>query len=332
MVYTLEQRILILECFIETRSYTDTAETFAQNFPETSAPQKSSIKRLYDKFRTTGSVADVPRRGGPTTVLTEKVTDIQASITASPWKSLWGLSQQSGVSLGFAYTAVRKKLHLYLYKVRVVQELKPNDHVRRTHYWQWFMEHVTPDGEKFDDWYWTNEAWFHLNGYFSAQNTRIWSAENPHTLHEAPHHSQKVGVWTAVSQKRLFLTFFKDTVNSDRYMLLVEKFLTTLTDDEREKTWFQQDNATAHTGRNTMAFLKDVFPGRIISQGLWPARTPDLSPPDFFLWGRLKSVVYLKHPHTSSSSSLARQPCVGPGLLQELPPVFSIHRRHFVVG
>jgi hypothetical protein len=28
--------------------------------------------------------------------------------------------------------------------------------------------------------------------------------------------------------------------------------------------------------------------------------------------------------YSSSSSSLARQPCVGPGLLQELPPVFSI--------
>jgi hypothetical protein len=33
----------------------------------------------------------------------------------------------------------------------------------------------------------------------------------------------------------------------------------------------------------------------------------------------------------SSSSSLARQPCVGPGLLQEFPPVFSIHRRRMIV-
>jgi hypothetical protein len=89
MVFTLEQWIFILECYIETSSYMDTAETFAQNFPETSVPQKSCIKRLYDKFKATGSVADVPRSGCPTTVLTEKkVTDIQASITVSPRKSL----------------------------------------------------------------------------------------------------------------------------------------------------------------------------------------------------------------------------------------------------
>jgi hypothetical protein len=155
------------------------------------------------------------------------------------------------------------------------------------------MEHVTPEGEELDDWYWTDEAWFNLNGYVNTQNTRIWSAEKPHTLHEAPLHNQKVGVWTAASRKRVFLTFFEETVNSDRYMLLVQELFTALTDDEWEKTWFQQDNATAHTVRNTMAFL-----GRIMSQGLWPPRSPDLSPPNFFLWGHLKSVVYLKHPHT----------------------------------
>jgi hypothetical protein len=44
--------------------------------------------------------------------------------------------------------------------------------------------------------------------------------------------------------------------------------------------------------------VEHVFPGRRISQGLWPPRSPDLSPPDFFLWGHLKSVVCLKHPHT----------------------------------
>jgi hypothetical protein len=44
--------------------------------------------------------------------------------------------------------------------------------------------------------------------------------------------------------------------------------------------------------------VEDPFPGRIISKGLWPPRSPDLSPLDFFLCGHLKSVVYLKHPHT----------------------------------
>jgi hypothetical protein len=47
-----------------------------------------------------------------------------------------------------------------------------------------------------------------------------------------------------------------------------------------------------------MAYLESVFPGRLISKILWPPRSPDLSPPDFFLWGHLKDTVYSNHPHT----------------------------------
>jgi hypothetical protein len=47
-----------------------------------------------------------------------------------------------------------------------------------------------------------------------------------------------------------------------------------------------------------MAYLESVFPGRLTSKRLWPPRSPDLSPPDLFLWGYLKDTVYSNHPHT----------------------------------
>ena len=42
------------------------------------------------------------------------------------------------------------------------------------------------------------------------------------------------------------------------------------------------------------AFVDD----RIISKALWPPRSPDLSPPDFFLWGALKGKAYANKPRT----------------------------------
>jgi hypothetical protein len=45
--------------------------------------------------------------------------------------------------------------------------------------------------------------------------------------------------------------------------------------------WFQQDGATVHTSRASMAVLRDHFPGRLSSlRGdlEWPARSPDLTP------------------------------------------------------
>jgi hypothetical protein len=47
-----------------------------------------------------------------------------------------------------------------------------------------------------------------------------------------------------------------------------------------------------------MAYWESVFPGRLILKRLWPPRSPDFSPPDFFLWGHLKGTVYSNHPHT----------------------------------
>ena len=65
--------------------------------------------------------------------------------------------------------------------------------------------------------------------------------------------------------------------------------------------WFQQDGATAHTARDTMQLLREHFPERLISlrgDHPWPARSPDLTPCDFFLWGYLKSIVYNDRPQT----------------------------------
>ncbi|CAB0019743.1 unnamed protein product, partial [Nesidiocoris tenuis] len=65
--------------------------------------------------------------------------------------------------------------------------------------------------------------------------------------------------------------------------------------------WFQQDGATTHTARISLNFLRRIFPGRVISRHgdvPWPPRSPDLTPSDFFLWGYLKSKVYVDKPRT----------------------------------
>ncbi|EFN74499.1 hypothetical protein EAG_13313, partial [Camponotus floridanus] len=59
-------------------------------------------------------------------------------------------------------------------------------------------------------------------------------------------------------------------------------------------TWFQQDGAAAHYGKDVRAHLDTQFHKWIGRRGEieWPARSPDLTPLDYFLWGYLKSKVY----------------------------------------
>jgi inhibitor of nuclear factor kappa-B kinase subunit alpha len=149
----------------------------------------------------------------------------------------------------------------------------------------------------------TDEAYFHLSGYVNSQNTRIWSDENPRSVHQIPLHDIKIGVWCAVSARRIIgPIFYHETVNSDRYVRhILEPFFEQLTDDERQYGYFQQDNATAHTARNSISALQEVFDDRIISTGLWPPRSPDLSVCDFYLWGNLKGKVYRNTSRTAEA-------------------------------
>ena len=59
--------------------------------------------------------------------------------------------------------------------------------------------------------------------------------------------------------------------------------------------WFQQDLAIAHTARETITLLQNIFGNQIITRGCeinWPPLSPDLTSADFFLWSYLKEKVY----------------------------------------
>lgn len=62
-----------------------------------------------------------------------------------------------------------------------------------------------------------------------------------------------------------------------------------------QRLWFQQDGCPAHNTRAVRTFLMEVFGDHVISNNgpvSWPARSPDLTPLDFYLWGWAKNEIY----------------------------------------
>jgi len=58
---------------------------------------------------------------------------------------------------------------------------------------------------------------------------------------------------------------------------------------------FMQDGAPPHFSNFVTDVLNERFPDAWIGRGgpiLWPPRSRDLSPLDFFLWGYIKNIVY----------------------------------------
>ncbi|KAJ4429534.1 hypothetical protein ANN_21703 [Periplaneta americana] len=87
--------------------------------------------------------------------------------------------------------------------------------------------------------------------------------------------------------------FAEKTVTANTYLDMLQLYAVPQLPDG---VIFQQDGAPPHFANMVRTFLDEQFPARWIGRGspyiTWPARSPDLTPPDFFLWGFVKDQVY----------------------------------------
>ncbi|KAK9891522.1 hypothetical protein WA026_014759 [Henosepilachna vigintioctopunctata] len=92
------------------------------------------------------------------------------------------------------------------------------------------------------------------------------------------------------------------TINGERYRATLRNFFSSqLAELNLVDMWFHQNGPTCHTARETMDMLKDKFGEQLISRNgsvNWPPRSCDLTPLDYFLWGYVKSLVYVDKPNT----------------------------------
>ena len=106
----------------------------------------------------------------------------------------------------------------------------------------------------------------------------------------------------------------------------------------RENFFKWNHGATAHTARSCMEWLKNRFPGKLISHKSefpWPARPPDLSPLDYFLWGFLKDKVFSIAPSDISDLKTTVRSvieAIDSGTLQTVIANFAIRNEKCIVA
>ena len=75
-------------------------------------------------------------------------------------------------------------------------------------------------------------------------------------------------------------------------------FVNQSTEDELTTGYYPQDGATCHTSNASMREIENLLKTELSQKNLWPPRSPDLTPADFFLSGLLKGKVYKNTPRT----------------------------------
>jgi len=92
------------------------------------------------------------------------------------------------------------------------------------------------------------------------------------------------------------------TVNGGRYLDMLQNFVIPelIQRNQLQQITFMQDGAPPHFTNPVREYLEQQFgEERIISRGFtnaWPARSPDLTPVDFWFWSYVKSLVYQRPP------------------------------------
>lgn len=304
-----EQRAFCVKAFYENaHSYVQVQRAFRNHYNLRYAhqgPSANLIKQWIRKFQVSGSTVCSKPRGRRRSVRNEiNIEAVNAAVRQNPHRSIRKHAFALHLNRSSVQRILKKDLHYHPYKIQLVQALKNDDYRIRLNF-----ATLMQDFNDFDNILFSDEAHFHLDGYVNKQNCRYWSAENPREKHEVALHTPKVTVWAAMSSRGIIGPYFFEnnqgqsiTVNAQRYSSMIRNFVGPALqafDGFDNRTWFQQDGATSHTANESLVALRMFFPEKLISRRGdidWPARSCDLTPLDFFLWGYLKSKVYVNPP------------------------------------
>lgn len=183
----------------------------------------------------------------------------------------------------------------------------PNDLRNRIQFYHWARTMILQNPNFFRYVMFSDEATFKNTGELNRHNSHYWSNVNPHWQRGVDHqHRWSINVWCGILNGYLIGPyFFEENVNSNNFLAFLRNELPVLLMnvdlDTRARMWVQLDGAPPHNYNPVCAHLNERYRGRWIGPRgpvAWPARSPDLTPPDFYLWVYLKEVVFAKEPTT----------------------------------
>jgi len=186
---------------------------------------------------------------------------------------------------------------MYPHHEQRVQHLGPGDFAERLEFCKWL------NGSRQLHRYslFTDESQFNRDGVNNTHNSYVWAIENPHATVESNFQQLlSVNVWCAVLDDQLIGPFILEVrLTGEAYLRFLQEELPRLLEDvplnTRGLKYFQHDEAPPHSSREVRNFLNCRFPVRWIGRGgpyNWPARSPELSPLDYCIWGWIKELVY----------------------------------------
>lgn len=286
---------------------------FSQRYPDRSQPSRDTIHRIISNCLNYGSFKKPVNKVKPVVDNEENEINVLAFFHAFPGSGL----RDAETHLRIPFKSIERILlkHKWKpFKYHIVHSLVEGDFVRRVNFCEMMLIKTQEDPEFLEKIIWTDEAKFSRNGLFNWHNSHYRSPENLFLARETHfQESWSFNVHCAIKHDRIFsLHIYEENLTGNGYVNLltniIESEMDNLPLNIYSETWYQHDGAPAHGTNEVCTALNRIFDDRWLGNNgphLWPPRSPDLIPLDFFLWGHIKNVVY-KDPITTKEDLVQR--------------------------
>lgn len=283
----------------------ETQRRFLLRYPNSSPPSLRRILRVYQNLLDFASfhVPAHARGSGRSPVYPRRLYRlIKRFFYENPQASTRQAARRFNVSQYYVWKLLNAS-GMYPYHFQRVQDIVLADYRPRRDFCNWLLQNLHQNI------LWTDEATFTRIGLFNVHNEHWWSARgrNPHvTRRDAFQVRFSVNVWAGIINDRVIGPYFIDgRLTGSRYLQILSSVVTELLDDVPlsylANMYFQQDGAPAHYFSEVREYLDREYGDQWIGRGgpiTWPARSPDLTPLDFYLWGDVKRLVYERESET----------------------------------
>ena len=282
---------------------------FEDNFNKQPPPART-LRDWKTRFLETLSIAPRPSisKQSDKRISDEKREEILAAFETDPCSSQRKVAQETGTSQS-SICRVLKEESVKPWKFTSVQELLVDDPPKRVGFCRLMLDRLSADSDFVRKICFSDEATFHLNGCVNKHNRFVYAKENPHLfIEDKMLRSPAITCWAMVSPD-LGVTFklLDSTMNSERYHDILQTIVFPILTQRRNRTKvYQQDGAPPHFATIVRNSLDCYLNNRWIGRGgpiMWPPRSPDLSVPDFWLWGQIRDSLY-KAPRPKSLQDL----------------------------
>ncbi|XP_066148942.1 uncharacterized protein [Euwallacea fornicatus] len=278
---------------------------YTDRFPNRRIPSHPTFAAVERRLRETGqfapSTVDCGRHRFVRVVEVEE--EILERFEEDPEISTRRLGREIGLSKDVVHGVLKEEL-LYPYHKTPVQDLLQHDPNMRLVFCRFFNRQRERDLNFGNNILFTDEACFTRKGVTNFHNEHVYADENPHAI-KVKHfqHEFKINVWAGIISNHIVgPVIFPQRLTGEIYLQYLQNSLPNLLENLplqlRRDMWLMHDEAPPHFALNVRNHLNQQYPNKWIGRGndapvKWPPRSPDLNPMDYFLWGHLKSMVYM---------------------------------------